>query len=105
MSESVGSADRIGIALLGSGIVGSGVLKILAGQADTLAARTGLRFDVRHVVVRDPSKARDLPASTRLSTDLDRAIDDPAVKVVVELIGGTGRAGEVVERALKLGKP
>jgi homoserine dehydrogenase len=95
----------IGIALLGSGIVGEGVLNILDTQADRLADRYGIRFDVRHVVVRDSTKARNFVKPHPLSTDAEKAIDDPSVDVVIELMGGTGRAGELVERALKLGKP
>jgi homoserine dehydrogenase len=98
-------SEPIGIALLGCGIVGSGVVKILAEQADLLTARTGLKFDIRHVVVRDPSKTRDLPPSIKISTDPAAAIDDPKVKIVIELIGGTTLAGDLMMRALKLGKP
>lgn len=93
----------IGIALLGSGIVGEGVLDILASQRERIAERFGLQFDVRHVVVRDPSKPRRL--ATKVSTNAEAAIDDPAVNIVIELIGGTTRSGELVERALKAGKP
>jgi homoserine dehydrogenase len=96
-------SKTIGIALLGSGIVGEGVLNILASQADRITDRYGLRFEVKHVVVRDLSKPRTFAG--KVSTDAEAAIDDPAVNVVVELIGGTTRSGELVERALKLGKP
>ena len=94
----------IGIALLGCGVVGGGVARILSEQRELIARRTGLCFDVRHVVVRDRAKARglgDLP----ITTDPNAAIDDPQVKIVVELMGGTGVAGELVVRALSLGKP
>lgn len=97
-------AKTIGIALLGGGVVGSGVLGILATHADRIAVRHGVRFDVRHVVVRDASKSRSLPAGTRVSTDAEAAIDDPNVSIVIELIGGTDRAGVLVERALRAGK-
>lgn len=95
----------IGIALLGSGIVGEGVLRVLDSQAQRLADRYGIAFDVRHVVVRDVNKPRGFTAKQKLSTDAEAAIDDPSVHVVVELIGGVDRAGQLVERALKLGKP
>ena len=73
-------------------------------QRELIARRTGLAFDVRHVVVRDAAKDR---ACGRLpvTTDAARAIDDPSVQIVVELIGGTGAAGELVRRALTAGKP
>jgi homoserine dehydrogenase len=94
----------IGICLLGCGIVGGGVVKILAEQAELLRLRTGLRFDIRHVIVRDLAKHSGRKG-LRISSDAKAAIDDPKVQIVLEIMGGTTVAGELVERALKLGKP
>ena len=44
----------IGITLLGCGIVGGGVVQILREQRDLLRQRTGIGFDLRHVVVKGP---------------------------------------------------
>ena len=98
-------AERnIGITLLGCGVVGSGVARILSEQRDLIARRTGLVFDIRHVVVRDPAKARNC-GKLPLTIDGNAAIDDPRVHIVVELIGGIGSAGEWMQRALSQGKP
>jgi homoserine dehydrogenase len=98
-------AERtIGIALLGCGVVGGGVARILSEQRELIARRTGLTFDIRHVVVRDPAKARG-EVHLPITTDARKAIDDPAVQIVVELIGGTTTAGELVQGALAAGKP
>jgi homoserine dehydrogenase len=96
--------EPIGISLLGHGIVGGGVAKILSEQAALFQQRTGLRFDLRHVVVREVGKHR-AQQTLPLTTDADAAIDDPKVQIVVELMGGTTAANTFVERALKLGKP
>ena len=93
--------ESIGIALLGHGIVGSGVAKILREQRDLIRSRTGVSLDLRHVVVRDSSKH----AAANVSTDAIAAIDDPKTDIVVEVMGGTGKAGEWIERALRAGKP
>jgi homoserine dehydrogenase len=85
--------------------VGGGVVKILTEQSDVLASRTGQRFDIRHVVVRDIKKHSANCGNLPLTTDAHKAIDDPATRIVVELIGGTGLAGELIGRALRLGKP
>jgi homoserine dehydrogenase len=98
-------SSTLGIALIGCGIVGGGVIDILTKASDVIAARTGQRFAVKHVVVRDTSKPRQVPAGARLGTDWRAAVSDPAVSIVVELMGGTTTAGEVIETALKLGKP
>lgn len=97
-------SKTIGIALLGSGIVGEGVLRILDTQTDRFRDRYGVSFDVRHVVVRDADKKRTFVKDHPVSTDAEKAMDDPSVQVVVELMGGVDRAGALIERALKLGK-
>src|SRR5688572_14190479 len=93
----------IGIALLGHGNVGTGVVRILTEQRELLQSRTGLRFDLRHVVVRD-AKRHASAAGLPITTDAAKAIDDPKVQIVVETIGGTTDAAAHIERALKLGK-
>jgi homoserine dehydrogenase len=96
--------QSIGICLLGCGVVGTGVARILHDQGSLIAARTGHRLDIHHVVIRDPSKQRAMPHLT-FHADAERAIDDPQTKIVVELMGGTDAAAKYVERALRLGKP
>jgi homoserine dehydrogenase len=98
------SDESIGICLLGCGVVGTGVARILHDQGKLIADRTGKHLDIRHVVIRDLSKPR---THTQLPfhSDGERAIDDPRTKIVVELMGGTDTAARYVERALKLGKP
>ena len=94
----------VGVALLGCGVVGGGVADLLIDDRDLLRRRTGLQFDLRHVVVRDSAKADRRPGLP-VSTDVMAAIADPAVDVVVELIGGTTTAGEWVAAAVRAGKP
>src|ERR1019366_2769351 len=94
---------NVGIALLGCGVVGGGVVSILLDQRDLLRQRTGLDLKLRHVIVRDTKKA-DRRAGLPIGTDCLAAIPDPAVDIVVELIGGTGAAAEYVQAALKAGK-
>ena len=97
--------DTLGIALIGCGTVGGGVARVLLAHADRIAQRAGRPLELRRVVVRDPSKSRDplIPLDI-ISTDIHAAINDPAVHVVVELIGGTGLAKKVVLDALAAGK-
>jgi homoserine dehydrogenase len=98
-------SDTLGIALIGCGTVGGGVARVLTEHADRVASRAGRPLALRRVVVRDPSKPRD-PIIPReiISTDIAAAVHDPAVQVVVELIGGTTVAKKVVLDALAAGK-
>jgi homoserine dehydrogenase len=103
----------VGIAILGFGNVGRGVVQILRETGEALAARTGVRVDVRHVVVRDVSRhaaAFSDPSgglselAQLLRTDAEKAIDDPSVTIVVELVGGISPADLYIRRALTQGK-
>jgi homoserine dehydrogenase len=104
MAENPGKKE-VGVALLGCGTVGGGVVAILREQQELLRQRTGIRFELRHVVVKDQSEYPPNAAELPMSTSATSAIDDPRSEVVIELIGGTGIAGTFIERALKLGKP
>ena len=81
-------------------------MRILRDQQALLHARTGLRFDLRHVVVRDVTRhaALAIHAELPMTADADAAIDDPKVHIVIEAVGGTRDAGRYIERALRLGK-
>ena len=98
-------SEPLGVALVGCGTVGGGVAKILIGHADRLTRRAGRPLALRRVVVRDPHKPRpDCVPAGIVSTDIAAAISDPGVHVVVELIGGTTTAKQVVLDALAAGK-
>ena len=97
------SERTIGITLLGCGIVGGGVARIITEQREMLLRRTGMTFEIRHVVVRDPAKTR--AGNFKVSTDLKAAVEAKDTDIVIELIGGTGPARIAMEAALKLGKP
>lgn len=101
------SADRgLGVGLIGFGTIGTGVAKVLQRNADAIAARLG--FPLRLVRIADLDTERDRGVDLtgiRFDADAEGLIDDPAVQLVVELIGGTGAARQLVLRALERGKP
>ncbi len=95
----------VGVALLGGGTVGGGVLTLLAAERERLAARVGAPIEVRRVLVRDTAKAR-VPACDPawLTTDPAAVLDDPDVELVIEVMGGEELAGDLSVRALSAGK-
>lgn len=103
----VNAPVRLG--LLGCGNVGSAFLQLVDGGADAIAARTGIRPEVVSVAVRDRGKARGGLErdrfSGRLADDAWSVVKDPAVEIVVELIGGIEPARELILGALAAGKP
>ncbi|MEB3264824.1 MAG: homoserine dehydrogenase [Synechococcus sp.] len=94
----------IGIGLLGLGTVGAGVAAIL----DSPAGRHPLvgELELRRVAVRDLNRPRsvEVPAD-RLSDDPEAVVDDPAVEIVVEVMGGLEPARSLILRAIAAGKP
>lgn len=104
------SCSSLGIGLAGFGTVGSGVWNILRRNGALITQRTGgdVQLHVAKVLVRDLAKARatdsNAPADV-LTTDWRALVADPAVEIVVELIGGTTDAFEIVAAALRAKKP
>ena len=98
-------SEPLGIALIGCGTVGTGVAKLLLEHAPRLEQRAGRPIALRRVVVRDLAKPREVEMPRGIiSTNINAAISDPSVHVVVELIGGTTSAKQVVLDALAAGK-
>ncbi len=97
----------LSVALAGLGTVGAGVLKLLRDNADLVAARAGRPIAVTAVAARDRTKDRGVAVSgLRWYDDPVALAADPAVDVVVELIGGAdGPARALVEAAIAAGKP
>ena len=97
--------DVVRLALLGCGTVGSGVASLLLAPSSALAEQSGVRVVLDAIAVRSKSKARPAPISRELLSDDARAVvAAPHIDVVIECIGGTGIAGELVEAALARGK-
>jgi homoserine dehydrogenase len=97
----------LSVALAGLGTVGTGVLTLLRGNADIVAARAGRPIAVTAVSARDRSRDRGIPLTgLRWYDDPVAIAADPAIDVVVEVIGGSdGPARALIEAALAAGKP
>ena len=102
------TCDSFGIGIVGFGTVGSGVWNILQRNAELITERTGgsVKLEIRRIGIQDPAKVRDadVPAGM-FTTDWRSVVEDPAVDIVVELIGGTTTAFEIASAALVAGKP
>lgn len=95
----------IRVGLIGLGTVGSGVVEILQRHSAHFRTRAGVDLVLERCADRDPARAAALGIGPEsFTTDAADIIGDPAIDVVVELIGGTGAAREVVLDALKAGK-
>ncbi len=93
------------VGVIGGGTVGGGVYQAISRNAALIASRTGVLLKIKRVAVKaiDEPRAVDIPLSL-LTIDWRDVVNDPDVKVVVELVGGTGIAKEMILTALRQGK-
>jgi len=95
----------IGVGIIGLGTVGRGTYQILKQYGPLIEQRAGLPIRVVKLAETDPVRARAFKNDgIPIVRDARELINDPAVEIVVELIGGTGAAYEYVDAALKKGK-
>jgi homoserine dehydrogenase len=99
--------DRVvRIALLGCGNVGAALVGILTDRAEALAVQSGARYELAGIAVRDADAPRPAHVPRHLlTTDAAALVADPSVDMVVELVGGTRPAGDLVRAALDSGRP
>lgn len=92
------------VGLVGTGTVGGGCLDILRNHKEEFKRHFGIDIELTRVCSRQPEVAESYGLSDIFTTDFHEVIEDPEVDLVIELIGGTTFAKEVVIGALKNGK-
>ncbi|MBU3179054.1 homoserine dehydrogenase [Clostridium estertheticum] len=97
--------EKVKIAILGFGNVGTGVWKILHENKKEIMKRSNYEIEVTKILVKDINKKRDIEVDTGILTDnIDDIINDESIKIVVELIGGSSEAKDYMIRAMKAKK-
>ncbi|MCK1797482.1 homoserine dehydrogenase [Streptomyces sp. XM4193] len=91
------------VALLGCGVVGSEVARIMTTQADDLAARIGAPVELAGVAVRRPGRVRDGIDPALVTTDATALVKRGDIDVVVEVIGGIEPARALITTAFEYG--
>ncbi|MGW4196634.1 homoserine dehydrogenase [Streptomyces sp. NPDC005004] len=91
------------VALLGCGVVGSEVARIMTTHADDLAARIGAPVELAGVAVRRPAKVRAGIDPALVTTDATALVKRGDIDVVVEVIGGIEPARTLITTALEHG--
>jgi homoserine dehydrogenase len=96
---------RIGVGLVGFGTVGTGVVKILQSNATVIRRRVGVPVELIRIADVDVKRDRgvELPAGV-LVNDYQAVLSDPAVDIVLELVGGYDVAKRVILGAIAKGK-
>ena len=94
--------EKINIGLVGFGTVGSGVVKILKSRANLLKTKLGVAIHLKKICDVNLRRRRIVQVNPSVLTRQVRQIlDDPQIKIVVELIGGIHPAKEIIIQALK----
>src|SRR3984957_6178016 len=96
-------SDGLRVAVLGCGIVGSQVVRLLQEQADDLTARVGVPLELVGVAVRRPNRHPEVPAEL-ITTDAAALVERDDVDLVIEVIGGIEPARSLLLTALRNGK-
>ncbi len=89
-------------AILGFGVVGTGLAEVMADQRKKLSAAAGQAMELGYILVRHDYP--DSPWRDKLTQDFSLIENDPDVAVVAEVIGGCGAAYEYSRRAILAGK-
>jgi homoserine dehydrogenase len=98
------SSKTLKIAMLGCGVVGSQVARLLIANKADLSTRAGANLELVKVAVRNPKSKNYGVPDELLTSDLKSIVNDPQVDLVIELLGGIEPARELILIALKNGK-
>lgn len=96
------SKDTAAVALLGHGVVGSGVVEILENNASGIKKKAGKSVYVKHIL--DLREFPELAYHDKFTKDFSTIVEDPEVEVVVEAMGGIEPAYSFVKESLCAGK-
>jgi len=97
--------EPIKVGLLGLGTVGSGTFKVLNRNQEEIRRRAGRGIEITRIAVRNVARARAIAGNAvEVGNDPFALVDDPTLDIIVETVGGTGLARELVLRALRNGK-
>lgn len=96
---------EISVGLLGLGTVGSGVIQLIENNQEELVHQLGCGVNVKSVLVRDLDKARNVQVDpTCLTTNPDDVLNNPAIDVIIEVMGGIDETREHMLKAFKAKK-
>ena len=97
--------EKVNIGIIGFGTVGSGVVKLLNKNLSILKKRVGVELKIKKIADIDTKKNRGIKIDKKILTkDAREIIDDPEIKIVVELMGGIHPAKEYIIDSFKKGK-
>lgn len=96
---------KVGVALLGLGVVGGGTYEILTSKREYIKQNDGIDIEVKCVLERNIERCKELGVDLSIvSTDIERVVSDPDIQIVAEFFGGIEPAKTFLIKALEAGK-
>ena len=92
------------VGMLGAGVVGSQIARLLIANKSDLASRAGANLELVSIAVKDSKLKRDGIPAALLTNDAKSIVNDPQIDLVIEVIGGIDPAKDLILTALKNGK-
>ncbi|MCG3196112.1 MAG: homoserine dehydrogenase [Candidatus Omnitrophica bacterium] len=93
------------VGLVGFGVVGTGLVQCLKRNRRQIEARAGIPIRIKTIADLDITTPRNADTTgIRMVTDAREILEDPEIDIVVELVGGTGFAHDLISRSLRAGK-
>lgn len=97
---------EVNVGMIGGGTVGSGVYHAMQVNGALLSSRVGIPIRLRKIAVKafDEPRPYEIPRAL-MTTDWQTVVNDPAIDIIIEVVGGITLAKSIILAALKLGKP
>jgi homoserine dehydrogenase len=95
--------ERVKIGLIGLGTVGRGFYELMSSNGDHFATKMGTSVEIARIAEIDPAAAQGI-APELLVKDYRRVVEDEEIRIVIELVGGTTVAYEIIRSAIEAGK-
>ena len=96
--------ERIKVGLVGLGTVGRGFYELMDRNGDHFAGKMGTSVEISRIAEIDTAAARKIVPAELLVNDYRRISEDRDIQVVIELVGGTTVAYEIIRSAIEAGK-
>jgi homoserine dehydrogenase len=96
--------ERVNVGLVGFGTVGGAFYRLMQANGGLFESKFGVAVRIAAVAEKDPDKVRAAFPNQETVSDFRTLTSDPSIAVIVELVGGTGVAFDVIRGALEAGK-
>ena len=98
------NSKNLKVGMLGCGVVGSNVARLLHEDSGDFTARSGATLNLTKVAVKNVSAKRDHVPASIITSDALSVVNDPSIDIIIEVMGGIEPARELLLAAIKNGK-